>query len=269
MNKITSTLLVLLVLLFSCSKEEEKTSGAMYKDGVYFAQEDEFSDSGWKLNVTLEVKDGKISRAVWNGANINAGRDKVSLSKAGEYGMFEKANAMAPWYEQAAATEAYLLKTQDPAAINYVDDEGHTDSFSGASIHVLPFFELAEKALAAGPVGYGPYKDGAYHAEESEFDHGYKLFVDVTVISGYVVAVNWDALAEDGGTNKVQRSMDGEYGMFENGGASAPWFKQAEAIEAHFLTTQDTTMPDALSGATIGLDPFYKLLHEAMSSAKK
>jgi len=274
MKKITMVLLALSVLLFSCSKEEKKeaemnASMPTYKDGVYFAQEDEFSGSGWKYNVTLEVKDGKITKAIWNGAHKNGGSDKVSRSESGEYGMVAKGGAMAPWFEQAAAAEAYLLETQDPAAVNYIDDEGHTDSFSGASIHVIEFFTLADKALAAGPVGYGPFKDGAYHAEQPAFDRGYKYFVDVTVISGYIVAVNWDALAEDGGTTKAQKSEDGEYGMVANGGAKAPWFEQAMTIEENLLATQDTKMPDAVSGASIGLDPFYELVNEALANAAK
>jgi major membrane immunogen (membrane-anchored lipoprotein) len=276
MKKFTLVLLVFSIVLFSCSKEEKpaaETSVAMtlpaYTDGVYFAQEDDFGSTGWKYNVTMEVKDGKIVKAVWNGANVNGGKDKISQSRDGEYGMVQKGGASAPWFEQAAVAEAYLLETQDPTAVNYVDEEGHTDSFTGASIHVIEFFTLAEKALAAGPAGYGSYKDGAYHAEQPEFDHGYKYFTDITVISGYIVAINLDALAEDGGTNKAQRSIDGEYGMVENGGASAPWFEQANVIETNFLATQDTTMPDAVSGATIGLDPFYELINEALSGARK
>ncbi len=272
MKKILTVLIALTVFAataFTEGQQEASSPEAKYADGIYFAQEDQFSKSGWKYNVTLEVDGGEIVKAVWNGANINAGPDKVSLSKSGKYGMVKNGGASAPWYEQAAAAEAYLLKTQDPAAITYKDDAGHTDAFSGASIHVIEFFTLAEKALAAGPVGYGPYKDGAYHAEQPAFDHGYKYFVDVTVISGYIVAVNWDGLAEDGTSNKAQKSMDGEYGMMKNGGAMAPWFEQAAAVEANLLATQDTEMPDAVSGATIGLDPFYALLNEALASAKK
>ena len=271
MKKILSFLVILAVFstaIIAEGQQEAASDMAKYKDGVYFAQEDQFGKTGWKYNVTIEVRDGKIVKAVWNGANINGGKDKVSLSKAGEYGMVAKAGAMAPWFEQAAAAQDYLLETQDPTAISYKDDEGHTDAFSGASIHVIEFFTLAEEALAAGPVGYGPYKDGAYHAEQPEFDHGYKYFVDVTVISGYIVAVNWDGLAEDGTSNKAQKSMDGEYGMVANGGAMAPWFEQAAAVEANLLATQETKMPDAVSGASIGLDPFYALLNEAMASAK-
>ncbi|MDK2933851.1 MAG: hypothetical protein PWP27_1661 [Clostridiales bacterium] len=84
--------------------------------------------------------------------------------------MKEKGGAQAEWHEQAEKAEAYLLKTQDPTKITYTDDEGHTDLISGATIHVKEFFDLAKKALDNGPVGRGQYKDGAYHAEEKDFN---------------------------------------------------------------------------------------------------
>jgi hypothetical protein len=62
--------------------------------------------------------------------------------------MVEKGGAQAEWHEQAKAAEAYLLEVQDPTAIEYTDDEGHTDAISGVSIHVIEFFDLVEKALA-------------------------------------------------------------------------------------------------------------------------
>ncbi|QEN09537.1 FMN-binding protein [Oceanispirochaeta crateris] len=239
------------------------------KDGVYFAQEKSFPDSGWKYNVTVVVKNGKITSAIWNGSNVNAGDPKVVVSKDGRYGMEAKGGAMAPWWKQAQAVEQQLIKSQDINSIILSDKEGHTDTVSGASIHVAPFVNLVKEAFAAGPVGYGPYKDGTYKAEEAAFDHGYKYFVEVTVTSGYIVAVNWDAYAEKGGKNKAQSSIDGEYGMQKNGGAMAPWWQQARAIEDSVINSQTVNQPDAISGASIGLDPFYTLLNKALSKAKR
>jgi major membrane immunogen (membrane-anchored lipoprotein) len=239
------------------------------KDGVYFAQEDKFPDSGWKYNVTLVVKNGKITSVSWNGSNINAGDPKIVVSRDGRYGMEAKGGAMAPWWKQAQAVEKQLIKSQDISSITLSDKEGHTDAVSGASIHVAPFVNLVKAALAAGPVGYGPYKDGVYKAEEAAFGHGYKYFVEVTVTSGYIVAVHWDAYAEDGGTNKAQRSKDGEYGMQKNGGSLAPWWEEARIVEDKVLNSQSVGQPDAISGATIGLDPFYTLLTKALTKAKR
>jgi major membrane immunogen (membrane-anchored lipoprotein) len=252
------------------------TDMARLQDGIYFAQEDGFNErTGWKYMATLEVADGTIVSAEWNGANRDGGTDKITRSRSGEYGMVENGGAMAPWWEQAQAAEEYLLETQDPTQIIYTDEEGHTDAIAGATIHVVEFFDLVKKALAQGPVGLGSYTDGQYHAEEAAFDHGYKYFVDLTVVSGYIVAANWDAYAEGGGKNKKQASIDGEYGMVANGGAIAPWFEQARAVENHLLETQDPTEialdgeggTDAISGATITVQTFFELAEEALSEA--
>ena len=242
---------------------------ASYRDGVYFAQEDSFSDSGWKYNVTLVVKNGKITDVAWNGSNIDAGTSKDVRSRDGQYHMVEYGNAIAPWWKQAEAVEKKLLSTQNIDSIRISDAEGHTDAVSGATIHVAPFVNLVKEALAAGPVGYGPYKDGVYMAEEAAFDHGYKYKVVVTVTSGYIVAVDWDGIAEDGTDSKAKKSMDGTYGMVAHGGAMAPWFEQARAVEGSVLSSQSVRQPDAISGASIGLEPFYVLLNKALRGARR
>ena len=299
MNTMKRTLAVaamatLVLIMLGCSGSTEESTAdtpdadssaaaftpGEYEDGVYFAQEDSFSErTGWKYMVILEVENGEIVSAIWEGANRDGGTSKVTRSRSGEYGMVENGGAMAPWFEQAAAAEAYLLETQDPTAIEYTSDEGHTDAISGATIHVIEFFSLAEEALAAGPNGYGPFQDGQYHAEEAEFgETGWKYTADLTVVGGRIVAANWNGLAEDGGTSKKQRSMDGEYGMVENGGAMAPWFEQARAAEAYLLDTQDPTAieytsdeghADAISGATIHVIEFFTLAEEALEGASR
>lgn len=254
------------------------SSGGAHEDGIYFAQESGFSESsGWKYMVILEVDGGEIISATWEGANRDGGTSKVTRSRSGEYGMVDRGGAIAPWYEQAAAAEAYLLEVQDPTAIEYSDAEGHTDAISGASIHVAEFFTLAEEALADGPVGLGPYEDGHYHAEEAEFSEtsGWKYMVDLTVIGGRIVAANWNGVHRDGGTDKKTRSMDGEYGMVERGDAMAPWYEQAMAVEAYLLEVQDPTAieysddeghADAISGASIHVIEFFSLAEEALEA---
>lgn len=286
--------MALVVLLFAAcgggSDEAESTAAAdqepaasdpmmgEYEDGIYFAQEDGFSErTGWKYMVILEVEGGEIVSATWEGANRDGGTSKVVRSRSGEYGMVERGGAIAPWFEQAAATEEYLLEVQDPTAIEYTSDEGHTDAISGATIHVVEFFTLAEEALAAGPVGLGPYEDGHYYAEEAEFSErtGWKYTVDLTVVGGRIVAANWTGVHRDGGTDKKTRSMDGEYGMVENGGAMAPWFEQAIATENYLLEVQDPTAieytsddghTDAISGATIHVIEFFTLVEDALEA---
>lgn len=286
-NKILAILLTLALvgsLLVGCGSSTTNTQGSddqketgKYEDGIYFAQEDDFNaKTGWKYVVTLEVKDGKIVSADWNGAHRDAGIDKKTSSKEGIYGMVAKGGAQSEWHEQAEKAEQYLIKTQDPTAIEYTDEEGHTDAIAGVSIHVKEFFDLAKKALDKGPVGRGQYKDGAYHAEAAEFSakSGWKSTVDLTVINGYIVAANWNAVHKDGGDDKKTRSVNGEYVMKEGG---VPWHEQAAKMEAYLLETQDPTAikysddaghTDAVSGVSINVSDFFKLSEKALSEAK-
>jgi major membrane immunogen (membrane-anchored lipoprotein) len=253
---------------------------AKYKDGIYFAQSDSFDkESGWKEVVTIEVKEGKIISANWNGASKNGGADKITQSKNGKYGMKAIGKSKAEWHEETAKAEAYLIEKQDPTAIKYTDEEGHTDAISGVSIHVSAFFKLAEKALASGPATRGKYKDGAYHAEQPNFDaeSGWKETADLTVIYGNIVAVNWNGVHKDGGDDKKTQSINGKYGMKEIGKAKAEWHEQAAKAEAYLIEKQDPTAikytdkegrTDAISGVSIHVSSLFKLAEEALNKAK-
>jgi major membrane immunogen (membrane-anchored lipoprotein) len=275
----------------SCSRSGDKdaaettpapagASGLQYADGVYFAQEDGFSEqSGWKNMVILVVSNGKITEAEWNGAHVSAGVDKITSSESGEYGMVAKGGAGSEWHEQAALAEEFLLEEQDPAAITYTNDEGNTDAISGVSIHVKEFFILAEKALAAGPVGYGLWEDGHYSAEAAEFSEetGWKSTMDLTVVGGYIVAANWDAVHKDGGDTKKVQSKDGRYGMVEYSDAQSEWYVQAEMMEALLLEKQDPAAidynedgyTDAVSGVSVHVNDFVELSLEALEGSKR
>ncbi|SKA79155.1 Major membrane immunogen, membrane-anchored lipoprotein [Caloramator quimbayensis] len=262
------------------SSNTQETQKSKYADGIYFAQADDFdAQTGWKDVVTLEVKDGKIVSADWNGANKNGGADKKTVSKEGKYGMKQIGKAQSEWHEQAQKAEAYLIEKQDPKAITYKDAEGHTDAISGVSIHVMSFFKLAEKALANGPVQRGPYKDGTYHAEQANFDPqtGWKETVDITVINGNIVAANWNGVNKAGGDDKKTQSAKGIYGMKEKGKAQSEWHEQAQKVEAYLIEKQDPKAitykdaeghTDAISGVSIHVMNFFKLAEQALSQAK-
>ncbi|HZK10561.1 MAG TPA: FMN-binding protein [Clostridia bacterium] len=253
---------------------EEQTEKGDLADGIYFAMEDEFADSGWKSTVTLKVEGGEIVSADWNAVNILGGVDKKTFSKDGDYGMKEFGNAQSHWHEQAQEVEAYLVQTQDPTAIEYKDDEGHTDAIAGVSVHVNDFFELAKKALDKEPIELGQYEDGAYHAQAKEFVNGWKDTVDLTVLNGHILSVSWDGISEeDPEITKKTASADGSYGMKEEGNAQSHWHEQAQKAEAYLLETQDPRKidysddqghTDAISGVSIGVNGFFDLAKEAL-----
>lgn len=132
----------------STEGDSEGGTAAALKDGTYKAEEPDFDpNSGWKDNVTLEVKEGKIASVDWNSTHKENEKDKKTVSKSGEYGMVEKGNASSEWHEQAEKVESYLIEKQDPDAIS-VKEDGTTDSIAGVTIHVGGFVDVVKEALS-------------------------------------------------------------------------------------------------------------------------
>ena len=50
---------------------------AKLKDGFYYAEEAEYPASGWRYQVVLEVKGGKIVAATWNEIGRASCRERV------------------------------------------------------------------------------------------------------------------------------------------------------------------------------------------------
>ncbi len=289
------TVLVLLSLAFvvGCSKQESvstaapaaepkatvptavKAGSASYQDGIYFAADESFASSGWKETVTLTVSGGKITDADWNAVNINGGADKKTYDKAGRYNMVKFGNAQAEWSKQAEKAEAHVIATQDPTAVTYKDGEGHTDDIAGVSIHVNAFFELAQKALAAGPVGRGSYADGAYYAIDDAYpSSGWKEYVSLTVLNGRIAAVNWSAVNRTGDDKKVYDKA-GKYNMVQYGKAQAEWYEQAQKAEEYLLKNQsldavvytdDDGHTDDIAGVSIHVNSLFDLAKKALDN---
>jgi major membrane immunogen (membrane-anchored lipoprotein) len=257
-------------------EEVQEEPRGPYEDGIYFAMEDSYT-RGWKYVVTLEVENGFIVEADWNGVNSEGGPTKDVISTSGKYPLVELGGGQAPWHIQGERSEAWLIEKQDPSLISYIDDEGHTDTITGVSIHVVEFFDLAKQALDAGPVGRGMYRDGYYSATMPEFDRGFKYFVEITVVNGYIAAVDWDAFSEEDERTKDEISEAGEYPMVENAGAQAPWHEQGANAENYLIETQDPTRinysddeghTDAITGVSINVGAFFQLAERALAWAK-
>lgn len=138
------------------------------------------------------------------------------------------------------------------------------------SIALVILVLTAGMAFAAGP-----WQDGTYTAEADEFDHGWKPFVQITVMGGYITDVHFDAFGEDGDKTKYVTSVQGEYGMVENGNAQWPFYEQADTAAAYLVETQDPARgvrqanADGVSGVSITVNYFYSLAQDALSGARR
>lgn len=231
------------------------------KDGVYFAQDKDFPQTGWKDQVVVTVAGGRITKVIWNGVSNFGVADKKTVAAAGGYGMKKASKVGLEWDQQAAAVEAYLVKTQD-VGYGKIKADGTTDAITGASLHVKGFYDLVNAALAAGPVAKGIYrKDGWYFKEQADFDArtGWKDSVLLTVVNGTVVDVLWNGTNKDAKLkSKLVEAKEGRYGMAKVA-KQGEWDVQAAAVQAAILKAQDPakiplkpdTTTDAITGASI------------------
>lgn len=140
------------------------------------------------------------------------------------------------------------------------------------------FLLIMAALLVVGGVafGQGMWKDGVYTAEGDSFSHGWKNMVRIVVEDGYIVEAHFDAIPEGGGKYKYLESVQGIYGMVENGGAQAPYYVQADRAAAELLKAQDPAQlvrsggtADAISGVSITIKPHFELAHEALRNARR
>jgi Major membrane immunogen, membrane-anchored lipoprotein len=251
-----------LALVFSVALAGLAFGQIKAKDGVYFAQESDFArDSGWKDQVIVTVKGGKIADVYWNGVSNTGVADKRVAVASGGYDMVKYGKAKAAWDVQAKAVEDAIIKAQGTSTFALKAD-GTTDAISGASIHVATIFELVNKALASPAVPKGIYKkDGWYFKEQADFDKqtGWKDSVLITVVNGTVVDVIWNGVSNDKTKkSKLVEDLAGKYGM-EKAAKKGAWNVQAKAVQDAIVKAQDPakialkadTTTDAISGASI------------------
>ena len=84
----------------------------------------------------------------------------------------------------------------------------------------------------------------------------------------------FDAIPEDGG--KYLRSVSGEYGMLQTGGAQSAWYEQTDRATAAILKAQNPAAlirsngeVDAITGVSITILPHFELAQRALQNARR
>ena len=212
------------------TKAEETATG--WNDGTYSYESPEFDDNGYKDQVNMTIKDGKITALSWDCVDKD-GKLKSNLSMDGQYVMTEDGPK---WYEQADAVVQYVLDHQSLDGL--INEEGYTDTVASVSINLYGFVNGVKDCLkqAAGEAGTkAGWNDGSYSYEAPEFDsNGYKDQVAMTIKGGKITSLTWDCVDKDG-KKKSNLSMNGEYVMTEDG---PKWHEQADAVVKYVLDNQ-------------------------------
>lgn len=257
----------------SLGEEEKETTdeleGAELQDGTYEAKADSADSSGFTDQMTMTVKDGKITEMTWESVGEDGSKKSV-MSEEGEYVMTEDGLT---WKEQAEALAAAVIEHQNISFLE-MDEQGKTDAVTGVSISVGGFADLAEKCMkeAAGLSETVELKDGTYEAKTDSADSsGFTDQVSVTVKDGKITEVSWESVKEDGSKKSVM-SEEGEYVMTEDG---LTWKEQAEALAAamvehqnlEFLNIDEQGKTDAVAGVSIAVSGFAKLAEQCLNEA--
>jgi len=234
-----------------------------YKDGFYFAQDNDFTNNQ-KNQAVIEVKDGKISSATWNILGLIAGtQDLKTIARSGSV-----ANAVT-WAGQAKAAEDFLVSSQDVNA----------SSVPNGPANVKPFFDLAKRALASKAVAKGnSHPAGWFYAIDPAADEYHtQNYVLITVVNGTIVDVLWNGvlvgLHPSINPSKLITSRANNYPMT---GAKKAWHIQSAAAATALVKAQDPNLiktkpngePDGISGVTIEITKFLDMSKTALQSAK-
>lgn len=227
---------------------------ATLKDGVYYSEEKDFDDHGWKAITTVVVKDGKIANVFYDEIN----KDGLLKSFDPEYAKNMKAKSGTTPVEAQTSLAASLLEKQDPEKV---------DAVTGATSSSGKFKQMVKQALSSTPVeAKGAFKDGIYKAADKDFDdHGWKGMAAVIVKDGKIASAFYDQINKDDGHYK---STDTEYAKNMEAKSKMTPNKAVEALTKSLLEKQDAAQVDAVTGATGTTGNFKTLMGEALSFAK-
>lgn len=106
------------------------------------------------------------------------------------------------------------------------------------------------------------YEDGAYKAVEAEFVHGWKAYLNISIVEDALTTVEFDYLDEDG--NKKSETTAESYPMVPH---PSTWIPQYEST---LISTEivEYAEIDAVTGATNAGTAINKLMNAALEAAK-
>jgi len=236
-----------------------------YRDGFYFAQENDFTNN-YKDQVVIEVKGGNIASVNWNRETLAAGLVNGVPTGMPDFKTLARSNASAKtWADQAKVAEDYLVSSKNVNATS-------VPNFPSGTANATIFFDLVKKALASQPVAKGTYKDGWYYGiGVTDKDYGTD-YVVITIVNGTIVDVLWNGVYGNG--SKMVLSRSGGYDM-SIAGAKNPWHVQSANVGKELVRVQNPDLikvtnnkPDAISGASIAINYFLAAAKLALQSAR-
>lgn len=227
---------------------EPTTGEVAYKDGTYTAK-GEADERGWTPEVTVVVKDGKISEAKYDEARA------MNKSEDAEY---------IKSFKDAKNVDIVSVYKQLGESLVAAQDAEKVAAVSGATGSSTNFKTLAAEAIAQAKDG-DKLKDGSYKATGKTDERGWTPYVTITVAEGKITAATYDESSSSAIVYKTQdKNYKASFKQIKNVDVPATY----EKFGADLIATQDITKVDVTGGATHSGENFKALVEKALSEAK-
>ncbi len=255
MKKLLSLVLVAILTLslaVGCAPKTEQAANtdttSAYKDGTYTAK-GTADERGWVPEITVTVKDGKITEVKYDEA---AGMKK-SQDTAYHKNFMDKSNV--DLVAAYAAIQNSLVATQDASKV---------DAFTGATSSSNNFKALAAEALKNAKDG-DKYKDGSYTAKGTEDERGWTPQIAITVEGDKITKAAYDEVSSK---TFVYKSQDTAYHARFKEQKNVDLLAAYDSFQKSLVAKQDAAKVDAFTGATSSYTNFVELAKKALEQAK-
>lgn len=244
--------------------EGEKTlvAGAPLQDGTYSLKEVELDEHGWRVEMTITVKDGKIVES--NFDYVNADGQLKSADEGYQQAMADKVG-VGPADFIPQLNEA-LVETQNPVDVEVVT--GATHSWENFRAYAQMLVQAAQKGdtttIEINPSA--PLQDGEYSLKELNPDaHGWSTYINMTVEGGKITAVDWNYVNGEG----TLKSEDEGYqqAMSEKMGVGPKEF--IPQLANSLIEKQNAAEVEVVTGATSSSNNFKMYVVQLIHAAQK
>ena len=245
------------------SKEMVKTAGGELKDGTYTLEEKNFDDKGWKVNFSMTVKDGKITKSDYD--YLDKDGKKKSEDKAYQKAMSEKTKEKIGPADYIPALNEELVKAQDAASVDVV---------SGATHSSEAFRNYAQQLVQAAQAGKtdkieidnnADLKDGTYSLETKNASNGWTETFEMVVADGKITESKYDGTNDKGELKSENKEYQENMSKIAKVGP-ADYFP---ALNKGLVEKQNPGEVEVVSGATHSSESFKLWAAQLINAAEK
>ncbi|WP_099222949.1 extracellular electron transfer flavoprotein PplA [Listeria costaricensis] len=229
------------------AKKDIKTDGTM-NDGTYKLEEQNYDDNGWKGFMSIEVKDGKITKADYDYKN----KDGELKSEDADYEKNMKAKSGTGPQEYIPELEDSLVKAQAASGVEVVSGATHSsDSFINYANQLIEASQAGDTSTIKINNG-ADMQDGTYTLEEQNYSNDYRVVFSIDVKDGKITNSDYNYVNKDG--DKKTDDADYEKNMKAKSGTGPQEY--IPALNKSLVEKQDPASVDTVSGATHSSETF-------------